>query len=210
MKKIIALIIILLFFLTWTYHDKVPYPLIYDYPENVKLDDAIVGLQNECFVVEGFSGNYYFGYASIFNIRNYDEYRKNPGLFFGKEIDHYVKFNVLFDESDTRYSLVQPVEECKKPVKEVYKVEKSWTVLKNVSTKLCQELAPNIKSKCLGVYYIDVFSRPVEASYTSLNPSSYGIFGLFDLEDVGLSIVPLKYFSHWYDGSNYLWFKEYF
>ena len=113
MKKIIALIIILLFFLTWTYHDKVPYPLIYDYPENVKLDDAIVELQNECFVVEGFSGNYYFGYASIFNIRNYDEYRKNTSLFFVKEIDHYVKFNVLFDDSDTRYSLVQPVEECK-------------------------------------------------------------------------------------------------
>ena len=141
---------------------------------------------------------------------NYEEYRKNPGIFFGKEIDNYVKFNVLFDDSDTRYSLVQPIEECKIPVKEGYKVEKSWTILKNVPIDLCQELAPNIKSKCLGAYYIDVFSRPVEASYTGLNPSSFGIFGLFDLEDVGLSVVPLKYFRYSYNGLNYLWYREYF
>ena len=70
MKKLITIILIFTLF-TWAYHEKVPYPLILDYPKDVKIDDALVDLQNECFVVESFSGNYYFGYASIFNIRNY-------------------------------------------------------------------------------------------------------------------------------------------
>ena len=46
---------------------------------------------------------------------------------------------------------------------------------------------------------------------TGLNPCTIGLFGLFNLNNVGLSIVPLKYFEFFKDENdafNYIWFKE--
>jgi hypothetical protein len=46
---------------------------------------------------------------------------------------------------------------------------------------------------------------------TGINQCTIGIFGLFHLQEVGLSIVPLKYFQFFedeYDAFNYVWYKE--
>ena len=80
--------------------------------------------------------------------------------------------------------------------------------MKKVLNDLCERLSPNLRLECIEVYYIDVFSRPKYASYKRLNPSKYGIFGLFNLEEKGLSIVTLKYFWDYYDGLNYIWFNK--
>ena len=48
---------------------------------------------------------------------------------------------------------------------------------------------------------------------TGINPCTIGLFGLFDLKEMGLSIVPLKYFEFFedeYDAFNYIWFKEFY
>ena len=38
-------------------------------------------------------------------------------------------------------------------------------------------------------------------SMTGINPCTIGLFGMFDLKEVGLSIVPLKYF-HFSENEN--------
>ena len=46
---------------------------------------------------------------------------------------------------------------------------------------------------------------------TGINQCTIGMFGLFDLKKVGLSIIPLKYFEFFEDQNdafNYIWFEE--
>ena len=179
-----------------------------DYNEKPNVDERISNLTNACFVKESMSGGYFSGYASIFAINDFENFRFNPGLFIGKEINNYEKFNVLFDDSDTRFSLIQPISDCKNIINTDKDWVENWNVVKNVSTNICQELAPHIGRKCLSSFYVDVYSRSKTGSWTGLNTSTYGIYGLFDLDELGLSIVPLKYFWDYYEGLNFLWFKE--
>lgn len=47
--------------------------------------------------------------------------------------------------------------------------------------------------------------------YQRENQCTIGLFGLFNLKEVGLSIVPLKYFKFFEDENdvfNYIWFQE--
>ena len=206
-KKLIIILIVL--FCVFKYHDKIPYPLIIEEAEVLDFDERLKVLPNACFKVESMSGNFLFGYAYIFNISDLEHFRFNPGVYFGREINNFGEFNVLFDESDTRNSLIQPLKNCGPQVKNTNEdVVENWTIIKKVSKDLCKELSPNLGLECIKAYYIDVFSRPKYASYKGLNPSKYGIFGLFDLEEKGLSIIPLKYFWNHYQGLNYIWFSE--
>ena len=207
-KKIIIILIILFF--GFKYYDQIPYPLILEESKVVNFDKRLEGLPNACFKVESMSGNFLFGYASIFNISDFEHFRFNPGIYFGKEINNFEEFNVLFDDSDTRYSLIQPLKKCRPQINTNEDEVENWTIMKKVSKDLCKELSPNLRSECIEAYYVDVFSRPKYASYKGLNTSMYGIFGLFDLEEKGLSIIPLKYFWDYHDGLNYIWFSEKF
>ena len=195
-------------FCGFKYYDKIPYPLILEESEVLDFDERLKGLPNTCFKVESMSGNFLFGYASIFNITDLEHFRFNPGIYFGKEINNFEEFNVLFDDSDTRYSLVQPLKKCRLQANTNKDEVENWTIIKKVSKNLCKKLSPNLGFECIESYYIDVFSRPKYASYKGLNPSMYGIFGLFELEEKGLSIIPLKYFWDYYNGLNYIWFSE--
>ena len=214
-KKLIILLIVL--FCGFKFYDQIPYPLILDdsnfsnnKSEDIAYDKSLKGLPNACFKVESMSGNFLFGYASIFYITDYEHFRLTPGVYFGKEIDNFEEFNVLFDDSDTRYSLIQPLKKCRSKVNTNEDEVEDWTIIKKVSKDLCKKLSPNLGVRCIESYYIDVFSRPKYASYKGLNPSGYGIFGLFELEEEGLSILPLKYFRKYYDGLNSIWFSEIF
>ena len=206
-KKIITLLVIF-FFLTITFYEKIPYPIFMEHNEKASVDKRITNLTNACFVKESMAGRYFSGYASIFAINDFENFRFNPGLFIGKEINNYEKFNVLFDDSDTRFSLIQPISDCKNIINTDKDWDENWNVVKNVSTNICQELAPHIGRKCLSSFYVDVYSRSKTGSWTGLNATTYGIYGLFDLDEMGLSIVPLKYFWDYYEGLNYLWRKE--
>ena len=144
--------VIIFIFLTLTlisFKNDIPYPMLIEFDETVKNDERISNLTNACFVKESMGGSYFAGYASIFAIQDYENFRFNPGLFIGKEIDNYEKFNVHFDDSDTRFSLIQPITDCKKIVNTDKDWDENWNVVKNVSTDICQELAPHIEEKCL-------------------------------------------------------------
>ena len=70
---------------------------------------------------------------------------------------------------------------------------------------------PYIQSKCKSSYIVQSCSFSKTGSMTGIDPCTIGLFGLIDLKEVCLSIVPLKYFQFFenqYDAFNYIWFKR--
>ena len=211
-KKII--IVIVIFFLVIAYKDEIPYPLILETP---KLDETIIADQWKnliypCFKVETLSGNLLSDYSGYFSISNYENFRRNPGLYFGNEIKDYEEKEVLIGYSPKKYSLIQPIDKCvKKDIQNNDDYEDKFYFLGEINTKVCDLHAPYIQSKCQSSYLIESCSFSKTGSMTGINPCTIGMFGLFDLKKTGLSIVPLKYFEFFEDQNdafNYIWFEE--
>lgn len=211
-KKIIILFVILILYLP--YLNKVPYPLFLDIPKynQIKITDDWKNLTYPCFKVETLSGNWLSDYSRYFQISDYENFRLNPGEYFGKEIKDYKKKKVLIGYGDHLYSLIQPIKECaKSKIKNSDLYDNKFYFLNKVKPLICQQHAPNIQSKCQSAYLIESCSNSKTGSMTGLNPCRIGLFGLFNLNEVGLSVVPLKYFQYFeneYDAFNYIWYKE--
>ena len=211
-KKIIILLIVLIFGLP--YLNKVPYPLFLDIPKynEIKITDEWKNLTYPCFKVETMSGNWLSDYSRNFYISDYENFRLNPGEYFGKEIKDYKEKKVLIGYGDHMYSLIQPIKKCiKAEINNSETYEKTFRLLGAVKSQTCQLHAPNIQSECKSSYLVKSCSYSKTGSMTGLNPCTIGLFGLFNLNNVGLSIVPLKYFEFFEDENdafNYIWFKE--
>jgi len=63
---------------------------------------------------------------------------------------------------------------------------RGYEVLKSIDTTICEQLAPNIDGKCREAYVIKV---------SGYRNAWFGLYGLFDLNGYGESIVPLRYFE---------------
>ena len=211
-KKVI--IVLLAFFILLPYTDEVPYPLILDIPKSdeINITEEWKNLKYPCFKVETLSGNWLSDYSGYFNISDYENFRINPGLYFGKEIKDYTEKEVLIGYDPEPYSLIQPIDKCiKKETKNTNYYEDVFSILGQVDNKICDAHAPYIQSNCKSSYIIKSCSFSKTGSMTGINPCTIGLFGLFDLNEVGLSIVPLKYFQFFEnenDVFNYLWIKE--
>ena len=176
------------------YINKDPYPLILDIPQfdQKKIAEEWKNLTYPCFKVETLSGNWLSDYSGYFSISDYGNFRLNPGLYFGREINDYKEKQVLigYTDVDEMYSLIQPIDRCvKKEIQRQETHESRFYILGEVQS--CS------------------FSKT--GSMTSINQCTIGIFGLFQLKEVGLSIVPLKYFQYFEnenDVFNYIWYQE--
>lgn len=213
-KKIIIIIITL--FIGLPYIDKVPYPMILDIPNSDKIHIANEwkNLKYPCFKVETLSGNWLSDYSGYFSIHDYENFRLNPGLYFGNQIKDYKEKEVLIGYGSEMYSLIQPIDMCvQKEIKNQKTDEKVFWILGEFNQKICDAHAPYIQSKCQSSYIVHSCSFSKTGSMTGINPCTIGLFGLFDLKEIGLSIVPLKYFEFFedeYDAFNYIWFKEFY
>tara|TARA_B100001059_G_scaffold229589_1_gene262389 strand:- start:230 stop:904 length:675 start_codon:yes stop_codon:yes gene_type:complete len=211
-KKIIIFFLALI--ITLPYINEVPYPLILDIPrsEQIKLTDRWKNLRYPCFKVETLSGNWLSDYSGYFSISDYENFRLNPGLYFGKEIKDYKEKKVLTGYGAEMYSLIQPIDRCvKQQIQRQETHESVFYILGEVKTSICQLHAPHIQSKCESSYLVQSCSLSKTGSMTGINPCTIGIFGMFELKEVGLSIVPLKYFhfsENENDAFNYIWYKE--
>ena len=211
-KKIILIFVAL--FIGLPYIDKIPYPLILDVPKSneIIISDEWKNLKYPCFKVETLSGNWLSDYSGYFSISDYENFRLNPGLYFGNEIKDYKEKEVLIGYGSEMYSLIQPIDKCiNKEIKKNKSVEETFYILGEVNTDVCEFHAPNIETKCKSSYIVQSCSFSKTGSMTGLNPCTIGVFGLFDLKAVGLSIVPLKYFQFFEDENdafNYIWFKN--
>jgi hypothetical protein len=173
-----------------------------------------------CFVQKWMSGDNFEEYAEQFNL-NYNEFRKSPGKFFGSKIDNYKPIK----DSSHDYSLIRPLSDCtpkdfklkysakksnfnEQPISVIVKDEsygfsttKYYSTIQKFDINKCRKLAPNIGYECISSYLVKVVSGPGG----SMGPQySYNIYGLFDLPNLGLSIVPLKLFDDKNIALNYL------
>ena len=199
-----------------SYINKDPYPLILDIPQfdQKKIAEEWKNLTYPCFKVETLSGNWLSDYSGYFSISDYGNFRLNPGLYFGREINDYKEKQVLigYTDDDEMYSLIQPIEKCvKQKIQRQETHESVFYILGEVKTSICQLHAPHIQSKCKSSYIVQSCSFSKTGSMTGINQCTIGIFGLFQLKEVGLSIVPLKYFQFFEnenDVFNYIWYQE--
>ena len=210
-KKIIIVFIVLIFGLP--YLNKVPYPLFFDIPKynEIKITEEWKNLTYPCFKVETMSGNWLSDYSRNFYISDYENFRLNPGEYFGKEIKDYKEKS--FNRIWRSYVFINSTnKKCiKAEINNSETYEKTFRLLGAIKSQTCQLHAPNIQSECKSSYLVKSCSYSKTGSMTGLNPCTIGLFGLFNLNNVGLSIVPLKYFEFFEDENdafNYIWFKE--
>ena len=166
-----------------------------------------------CFARVWMSGDNFEEYADQFKISNYEEFTNTPGEFFGKEITNYKPIKARWGKY---INIINAVSDCtpkgfkldtdKKFITieiqgEFEKVEYGYSVLQKLEAKKCSQLASNIGHKCISSYLV----KAGDYSGGSMGwDMSYGIYGLFDLENMGPSIVPLMFFDSKNEALNYL------
>jgi hypothetical protein len=156
-------------------------------------------------------------------------FRKNPGMYLGKEISSLDGITPSWDDKD-RITLAAPVDLCFKgsvsggrignPVKLSVKSDKkskmieskvcssetscteyAYSILTKVPINKCQELAPNLTGQCRQSFLIAV------GDYSGGSMGwgyGYNIYGLFSFNDKQRFIVPLKNFQKKNDAINYI------
>ena len=166
-------------------------------------------LHPNCFTVEWMSSDNFEEFEEVFSIQRKD-FRQFPGMSFGKEITNYHPIKPSWNKngfiSHETISLIQSVKSCA-PESFTYSVvddgsihtivktdfgkfEQKYRVLDPIDIKKCSSLAPNIGSTCLQAFKV----RIGEYSGGSMGwDISNGIYGLFDLDELGLSVVPLSF-----------------
>ena len=164
----------------------------------------------QCFTTEWWSSDNFEEYEDTFSITD-THFRTSPGKFFGREIVQYSPIKASWSHRDNpQYvSLIKGIKSCSPfsgfdhvlKEQEIYisKVdgttvqEMSYEIIADLSMSSCDRLAPNIGSSCKKAFVVKVG----EYSGGSIGwRFVYGAYGLFDLPELGSSIVPLKYYSN--------------
>ena len=167
-------------------------------------------LHPSCFVTEWISSDNFQEYEQVFHIQR-EDFRQFPGMSFGKEITNHHPIKPSWNRgsfiSHETISLIQSVKACA-PEPFEYSVlddggifttvetdfgelQQIYTVLEPIHVSECSSLAPNIGSTCLQAFKVKIG----EYSGGSMGwDFRQGIYGLFDIEGMGLSVVPLKYY----------------
>ena len=189
-------------------HDWVPekFPPV---PVGWKVDGRL--LSPQCFVYEWWSSDNFDHFVEQFAIADSEDFRHNTGKYFG---DPIYPFDPI-DFYDKRISLWRNVNDCVgnanqlkikgltvRDVSEEYpSAYDEYTILADVSTNLCQELAPNLPGKCLKSYLVKFCSDGGGSIGCNLG---HNIYGLFRMEDGDEIIFPLKNFDTENPARNYL------
>ena len=175
-------------------------------------------LHPQCFSRPWMSSDNYEEFAKEYNITDLNNFKAYPGEYFGREIRDYTPLNTPDWSAIDYITLTNEVENCT-PKNFEYKIEsindiyvhtqidelsfvdEYYNIIKKVDVDKCSMLAPNINAKCLESYFLGTG----DFSGGSMGfDSSYGIYGLFDIQNHGLTIVPLVLFESMNEGLNYL------
>jgi hypothetical protein len=166
-----------------------------------------------CFYRPWGSGDNYEEYAERFNLEG-QKLRFEPGQFFGSKIKNFEPITASWGD---KISLVNSLDKCSPEKFKTIKSDKSiriaiegefgsnvykeYRVLKKFPAEKCSNLAPHIGKLCKQSYLL------VSGDYSGGSmgvASAVGIYGLFDLPKLGLSIVPLRFFDSLNAALNYI------
>jgi len=155
--------------------------------------------------------------------------RTDTGLFFGKEIKDYTpKKTGWCDVVTSRDCFLSPVKSLRLCNPEKFELtlwpqyidswertvvaktslcegcgfeEDVYEILRPVELNTCSSLAPNIGADCIESYLV---SRGNWRGGSRGHRYVLGIYGIFDLPEVGLSVAPLKFFEDRSSANNFL------
>ena len=168
-------------------------------PQGWYVDEKL--LSHRCFADPNYwyqESNYLEEVAKDFKISDAADFASNPGKYFGAEIDYkkgeekklivrvedcLAPSNTVIEETGSIVEYI-PFDEDSRPLAHYYRLIRTY------NAGPCQLLVPNIKSPCLEAFY--VFAGQ-DSGGTIGHFVYFGIYGLFDLEEMGLSIIPLKW-----------------
>ena len=180
----------------------------------------------QCFVKEWYSSDNYEEFEKQYQIENYDDFRKNPGKYLGKEIN-LTPINPSW--GGEKITLVAFLDQClvgsvldgriveknkvKVDINEDSIKSKScssdgtacsdyaYNLIASIPLNHCRELAANLSGECRSSYLIaigDYGGGSMGWDY------SYNIYGLFELKDKRKVVVPLKNFNNMNIAKNYV------
>lgn len=149
-------------------------------------------LPSSCFSTEWNSSDNYEEYAEQFSITDFDDFTANMGQYFGREITNLKPIPAW----DSTISLVRPLNSCATPLNpQVVRDGYVWSddtynhrVIGEIESDVCNELASSLNNTC---------SKAFLVQHNSFGGSigvirDFYVYGLFDLPELGPSIVPLK------------------
>ena len=171
-----------------------------------KINDETVN--PKCLAYNWWSGDNFEEFAEKFRISDYADFSKNTGNYFGNYITNYDPIKPDWcDEDKCKISLIRSLENCSEPLivdtAKPYIIEADdlrYTVV-DKEIENCQSFAPHFPNPINECKLISI-SEDTGGSMGSY--SSYGIYGISEIPDIGLSIMPLKFFNKFNDALNFL------
>ena len=172
-----------------------------------------------CFSRPWLSGDNFEEFADAYNISDLQKLLRAPGLFMGSKISDYAPIRPSWCSSAEpceTISLVTELDRCKSDdfafeerdgtvwitsSADGGNVEHQYNVLKELDAASCSKLAPDIGADCLESHLLRVGDYMGDSMGWNI---SFGIYGIFDLPEVGPSILPLLFFQNKNDATNYL------
>ena len=163
-------------------------------------------LHSSCFARRRIGENRQFrSLSDQFKISDYEQFLGAPGEFFGREISDYNNSLIRNIDScsltDLSFVIMNGEVMTKDQETYGYSAEFFSRVIREFDNDKCSALAPNIGSECMQSYLMEVGDF---AGGTIGRDEDYGIYGIFQLDDVGLSVVPLRYFGSQNSGLNFI------
>jgi len=171
-------------------------------------------LPPQCFSFPNVTGGTFRNYAERFGIEDQQTFYENVGVFLGR----HMPIEAMGDPSsrDESITIVSFLDECTNSNYELDIVDGfvqypkapwstdtiyAYSVLWNVPTETCHELAPLIEGKCQQAHLVDM-GYDGRGYYG--RDQWYCIYGQFKLENGRQVLAPLKSFNTFNDAVNFL------
>ena len=148
-------------------------------------------LPSSCFSTKWASSDNYEEYAERFSISDFDDFTMNMGQYFGREITDLNPISAF----GSTISLIDSLASCTEDSREhVIKDGYVWygesynlRVVGEISIDRCNKLASSLNDSCINSFVVQHNSM---GGSIGIRRAFYA-YGLFDLPELGLSIVPL-------------------
>ena len=159
----------------------------------------------ECFPYEWYSGDNFEHIAEHFSIQYNDDFSKNTGKYFGKEILNFEGIPEPWTKGKYKLYIIRNLDTCSYVEDEIYEYgdhvtytnpnpemhidQIKYEIVEDISLKLCQELAPNFDATCVksSIFTIGRW----QGGSRGFAWMTY-IYGLFETKNTKKYIIPLK------------------
>lgn len=149
-------------------------------------------LPTSCFSTEWISSDNYKEYAEQFGITDFDNFTTNMGQYLGREITNLKRIPAWGETISLVRSLSSCATELQQPeLKDgyvSYDEDYSYRVVGNIPVESCNDLAPHLSNNCSEAFVVQLNSFGGSIGVIK----QYYAYGLFDLPELGPSIVPLR------------------